>query len=174
MSVQMQDQDTATITYTIDSADAQTTRPLKNKELELVQIGIQGFIPTNPLVNLEFASEIAGGSVELSKQTTVIELTDISIGGVIQTKFEGVANSIYSSGVTLLCDTDSSSIYVSEVCQNQGKLITLMTGPFTPGNAAEFACAKVVGGQLTVVDNGVNGVCQSCNSFKTASGQNCP
>ena len=47
-----------------------------------------------------------------------------------------------------------------------------MTGPFTPGNAAEFACITVVGGQLTVVDNGVNGVCQSCN--RTASGQNCP
>ena len=105
---------------------------------------------------------------------TIIELIDISIGGVIQTKFEGAANSVYSSGVTLLCDTDSSSIYASEVCQNEGKLITLMTGPFTPGNAAEFACIQVVGGQLTVVDNGVNGVCQSCNSFKTASGQNCP
>ena len=117
-------------------------------------------------MNLEFSSEVAGGSVEISRQTTIIELTDISIGGVIQTKFEGVANSVYSSGVTLLCDTDSSSIYASEACQDQGKLITLMTGPFTPGNAAEFACIKVVDGQLTVVDNGVNGVCQSCSSFK--------
>ena len=174
LSIQMQDQQTGTITYVIDSSDPQTTRSLRNKEVEFVQIGTQGFISANPLVNLEFSSEIAGGSVELSRQTTIIELTDISIGGVIQTKFEGVANSVYSSGVTLLCDTDSSSIYASEVCQNQGKLITLMTGPFTPGNAAEFACIKVVGGQLTVVDNGVNGVCQSCNSFKTASGQNCP
>ena len=174
MSIEMQDQETGTVTYIIDTSDAQTTRPLKNKEVEFVQIGTQGFIPTNPLVNVQFSSEIAGGSVELSSQTTVIELTDISIGGIIQTKFEGVANSVYSSGVTLLCDTDSTSIYVSEVCQNEGKLITLMTGPFTPGNAAEFACVKVVGGQLTVVDNGVNGVCQSCNSFKTASGQNCP
>ncbi|MEE2925223.1 MAG: hypothetical protein VX619_10625 [bacterium] len=174
MSIEMQDAETGTVTYIIDTSDAQTTRPLRNKEVEFVQIGTQGFIPTNPLVNVQFSSEIAGGSVELSSQTTVIELTDISIGGVIQTKFEGVANSVYSSGVTLLCDTDSTSIYVSEVCQNEGKLITLMTGPFTPGNAAEFACITVVGGQLTVVDNGVNGVCQSCNSFKTASGQNCP
>ncbi len=174
MSIEMQSEQTGTITYTIDDSDPQQTRSLKNKEVEFVQIGTQGFIPANPLVNLEFSSEIAGGSVELSSRTTVIELTDISIGGIIQTNFEGVANSVYSSGVTLLCDTDSSSIYVSEVCQNQGKLITLMTGPFTPGNAAEFACIKMVSGQLTVVDNGVNGVCQSCNSFKTASGQNCP
>ncbi len=174
MSIEMQPDQTGTITYSIDGSDPQQSGSLRSNEVELVQIGTQGFVPSNPLVNLEFFSEIAGGSVELSSQTTVIEITDISIGGIIQTNFEGVANSVYSSGVTLLCDTDNSSIYTSEVCQNQGKLITLMTGPFTPGNAAEFACIRVVGGQLTVVDNGVNGVCQSCNSFKSASGQNCP
>ena len=97
MSIEMQDAETGTVTYIIDTSDAQTTRPLRNKEVDFVQIGTQGFIPTNPLVNVQFSSEIAGGSVELSSQTTVIELTDISIGGVIQTKFEGVANSVYSS-----------------------------------------------------------------------------
>ena len=173
-SIEMEDLETGTVTYKIDASDTQTTRLLKNKEIEFVQIGTQGFIPADPLINVEFSSEITGGSVELTSRTTVIELTDISVGGVIKTKFEGVANSVYSSGVTLLCDTDSSSIYASEICQNQGKLITLMTGPFTPGNAAEFACIRLVSAQLTVVDNGVNGVCQSCSSFKSASGQNCP
>lgn len=174
LSIDMLTSQTGVIHYKIDDEDSRDTRTLKSGEVEFVQIGVQGFIPPDATVNFEYSAEISGGSVELTKNTTSIQLTDISINGIIKTNFEGSANSILSSGVTLFCDTDNQSIHVSESCQNQGKLVTLLTGPFSPGKAAEFACLRLVGGILTVVDEGVNGVCQNCTSFKNASGQNCP
>lgn len=174
LSINMQANQTGVITYRIDGGDPKSTKPLRNGEVEFVKIGVQGFVPDNSIVNIEYSAEIAGGSVELSKNLTDIQLTDISIDGIVKTKFEGVANSVLSSGVTLFCDTENDSIYASESCNNQGKLVTLLTGPFSPGKAAEFACTKLIDGVLTVVDEGVNGVCQNCTSFKNASGQNCP
>lgn len=174
LSINMQADQTGVITYKIDGGDSQNTKALKNGEVEFVKIGVQGFIPENSIVNLQFSAEIPGGSVELSTNTTNIHLTDISIDGIVKTKFEGIANSVLSSGVTLFCDTENESIHASESCNNQGKLVTLLTGPFSPGKAAEFACTRLIDGVLTVVDEGVNGVCQNCTTFKNASGQNCP
>jgi len=173
-SMEMQDTETGTLTYAIGSEPSQTTTSLKNKEVTLVQVGLQGVVPVDPVVKLSFSSQITGGSAELSPQTTDLILTDISVNGSIVTTYEGSAGSYLTSGVLPFCDTDSSSIFISEACSNQGKRVLLLTGPFSPGQAGEFSCLKLINGELTVVDEGSSGVCQSCKTFKDQSGLDCP
>jgi hypothetical protein len=174
-SIQMQESETGTLNYTIGTEPTKTTTSLKNREITLVQVGIQGAIATYPTtVKISFSSQVFGGSAELSPRSTDLELTDISVNGSIVTSFEGAATSYLTSGVLPFCDTDSSSTFISQACSNQGKRVLLLTGPFSPGQAGGFSCLKLENGKLTVVDEGDAGVCQNCTRFKNQRGLDCP
>jgi len=174
LSIEMENSQTGTITYQLDSNSAVTTRALKNKEVELVKFGTQGIVPDNPVISLSFSSKIPGGSVELSPNQTEVELTEILIDGDQKTTYEGAATSVMSSGVIIFCDTQSDSIYTSEQCNNTGKRVMMLQGPFSPGIADEFACIQIVSGVVSVIDEGVNGTCQGCGTYEGQTGIQCP
>ncbi|PCJ16939.1 MAG: hypothetical protein COB02_14835 [Candidatus Cloacimonadota bacterium] len=192
LSVLMQNSQTATIKYTIDGGTQVVSPELKNKELYLVQLGTQGFIPQSPITVVNFSSEIKDGSLELSTHSTSVELTDISINGTIKTTFEGASTSFYGSE-EIFCDTDSTSIYLDQTtCLNQGKLRKLEMGAFVTSQGTEFSQIEIVGGEIRVVKTNacdtecVDQTSQACKScvistpgidcslYKKATGINCP
>ena len=173
-SIEMQNTQTGTISYTLGSGAAVTTRALKNKEVELVKVGIQGVVPADPIISLSHSAQIPGSSAQLSPNLTAIELTDISVDGQLRTTFEGAFTSVLTSGVVVFCDTDSNSIYASSQCNDAGKRILLLTGPFSPGVADEFPCIQIIDGVVKVVDEGPSGTCQSCTTYEGQTGLTCP
>ncbi|MBT3785584.1 hypothetical protein HOF92_11450 [bacterium] len=110
----------------------------------------------------------------MSPNLTAIELTDISVDGQLRTTFEGAFTSVLTSGVVVFCDTDSNSIYASSQCNDAGKRILLLTGPFSPGVADEFPCIQIIDGVVKVVDEGPSGTCQSCTTYEGQTGLTCP
>lgn len=191
LSVSMQNSETATIKYTIDGGSQVTTPDLKNNQLHLVQLGTQGFITQNPVMLVNFSSEIKNGSLELSTNSTSVELTDISINGTIKTTFEGASTAFYGSE-EIYCDTDSSSIFVDQAtCLGQGKLRKLEMGPFITSQGTNFAQIEISNGKAVLlksnacadhcVDN-TSPACKSCvlstpgidcSLYKKATGVSC-
>lgn len=173
-SIAMQNQETATLNIQVGTGNQQTSPVLKNNEQYLVTLGNEGVLPTDPLLNVQFSSTISGGSAEVSAKSTTVELIEFLKDGQNIIKFEGTSNHVLTSGAVLFCDDDSTSIFNSATCNNQGKLQVLLTGPFEPGNADDFPCVEVKSGNLVVVDQGATGACQSCSTFQTASNISCP
>ena len=174
LSIEMQNSQTGTITYQIDSAAQITSRGLKNKEVELIKIGNQNIVPANPIINISFSSKILDGSVELSPNLTAVELTEMIIDGEQKTTFEGASTAVLSSGVVIFCDQDNGSIFKSSQCNDQGKRVMLLSGPFSPGIADEFPCVTIASGVVKVQDEGENGACQGCSTYEAKTGIQCP
>ncbi|MCJ8346708.1 hypothetical protein MJH12_14285 [bacterium] len=191
LSVAMENNQTATIQYTIDGGSTLTSPDLKHKQLFLVQLGTQGFIPQNPILVVNFSSEIKNGSLELSTQTTSVELTDISIDGTIKTTFEGATIGFFGSE-EIFCDTDSTSIYVDQnTCAGLGKLRKLEMGPFKTSLGTSFSQVTVSNGASSFLKTNACDVhcvdktsltCRSCvlstpgidcNLYKKATGVGC-
>ena len=174
LSIEMQNSQTGTITYQIGSAAQVTSRELKNREVELIKIGNQNIVPDNPVVDISFSSKILNGSVELSPNLTEVELTEMIVDGEQKINFEGASTSVLSSSVVIFCDQDSTSIFNSSQCNDQGKRVMLLSGPFSPGIAGEFPCVTITSGVIKVQDEGVNGACQGCGTYEGQTGIQCP
>ncbi|MCO4783677.1 MAG: hypothetical protein KC646_15225 [Candidatus Cloacimonetes bacterium] len=170
-SVKMQNSETATIKYTIDGGTQVTSPDLKNNQLHLVQLGTQGFITQNPVMLLNFSSEIKNGSLELSTNSTSVELTDISIDGTIKTTFEGASTPFYGSE-EIYCDTDTSSIFVDQTtCLGQGKLKKLEMGPFVTSQGTHFSQVEMSNGKAVLLKT--NACADHCVDKTSAGCKSC-
>jgi hypothetical protein len=197
MSVDMTAGLTGVLHYQLEGESGEATSPeLKSKEAFGLTVGAEGIIPTDGIYTLQYWAEVLDGSVELTKNTTEIYVKNMVNSE--QTKFEGSASSVLSTGTVPFCDTDSGSIYVRpDVCGGAGKLVLLETGPFSPGNAVEYPCFTVQENRLVMnTDTSCSAACTpqeegedvtqacyqcistkgcvDCTSYKAATGLDCP